>query len=242
MSATISLTQSQIFTGLGAVLHSFGLVPPTIQIVQGQVNRVPSPAGSDYIVLWPIARNRLAMNIDTQTDIQCIGAIFNNVLTATSVPIGPLAQGQTIYGTGVAAGCQIVNQINGPTGGAGTYTTTPTANATGTFYCGTSAKMQETEVTIQADVHGPNSADNSARIQTLFRDQFGCDAFAATGVALAPLYTSDPRQTAFENGEQQVEERWSIDLTMQANVTITVTQQFADKLQATATSVATIPA
>ena len=54
---------------------------------------------------------------------------------------------------------------------------------------------------------------------------------------LAPLYTSTPRQMPFDNGEQQVEERWVIDLCMQANVTITTTMQFAPALTAITTAV-----
>jgi hypothetical protein len=182
MPTMISLTETQIFTALRSVLGAFGLAPSDpeqpVQIIRGQVNRVPEPARPDFVVLWPITRDRLAMNITT-------------------------------------------------------YDGAPNP--------GTAAIMQETEVTIQADVHGPFSADNAARIQTLFRDQFAMDAFAASGLPLTPLYTSDPRQMPFDNGEQQVEERWTIDLCMQADVTITVPQQFAITLTGTATPVEALP-
>ena len=49
--------------------------------------------------------------------------------------------------------------------------------------------------------------------------------------------TPAPRTLGFENGEQQTEERWSIDLCLQANVTITTTMQFADQLAASVVSV-----
>lgn len=240
LSATISLTQSQIFVALGSVLQTFGLVSSVpgqaVDIIRGQVNRVPEPASVDFVVLWPLSRARLAMNVDTLSDNQITGSITNNVLTVTAVAQGFVAPGQSVFGTSIATPCQIICQTSGATGGIGTYSTTPTANvASGTLFCGTVAAMQETEVTIQADVHGPASADNAARIQTLFRDQFGVSAFLSTGIALAPLYTSDPRQTPFDNGEQQVEERWSIDLCMQANVTVTTPMQFADELTMTTT-------
>jgi hypothetical protein len=61
------------------------------------------------------------------------------------------------------------------------------------------------------------------------------------GFALTPLYTSEPRQLVFDNGEQQMEERWVIDLCMQADVAITTTMQFADQLAVTVTPVSTLP-
>ena len=242
MSASVSLTQTQIFTALVTVLGQFALISSIpnipVPIIRGQVNRTPEPAQPDYVVLWPISRNRIAVNIDSWVDAQIVGSITSNVLAVSAVLQGVAAAGQSIYGAGVTPGCQITRQLTGPAGGVGTYSVTPTAPVSSeTLYVGTLTSMQETEVTIQADVHGPNSADNSIRISTLFRDQFAVSAFAVTGIALSPLYTSNPRQMPFDNGEQQVEERWIIDLCMQANIGITVTQQFADALNVTITSV-----
>lgn len=247
MSATVSLNQTQIFTAARAVLMQCGLAAAvdgqTVEIIRGQVNRVPEPAGPDFVVMWPIARDRLAMNIDTWDDVNVTGSIDANILTVTNVHVAPVEAGQILYniaGT-ITAGCQVVRQLSGPAGGVGTYQLTPVgALSTGLIYLGTITALQETEVTIQADVHGPASADNAARIATLFRDQFGVSAFEAQGLALSPLYTSEPRQIPFDNGEQQVEERWVIDLCMQANVGITTTMQFADKLKATVTPVETL--
>jgi len=241
MSATVSLTQTQIFTALVAALGMFGLTSAAggnVPIIRGQVNRVPEPTAADFVVLWPVLRDRLAMNIDEWSDTQITGSISGTALTVTAATPGILYVGQTLYGSNVPAGLQIAAQTAGTPGGIGTYTVNAAATVTSTtLFCGTLAATQETEVTIQADVHGPAAADNAARIATLFRDQFGVDAFAAQGIALAPLYTSDPRQMPFDNGEQQVEERWVIDLCMQANVTITTTGQFADQLAATAEAV-----
>jgi hypothetical protein len=173
-SITISPTQTAVFTALVAVLNTFGLAPAnsaqSVVVIRGQVNRVPEPPGADYVVLWPLTRQRLATNIDQ-------------------------------YGTA------------------------------------TISRTEKLEVGIQADVHGPASADNATLISTLFRSQFAVDAFTAQGLPVAPLYADDPRQTAFENGEMQVEERWSVDLTMQVDVTVTSPQDFATTLTATAIDV-----
>ncbi len=97
--------------------------------------------------------------------------------------------------------------------------------------------LQETEITIQCDVHGPASGDNAQRISTLWRDQFAVSAFENLGLAISPLYTSDPRQMPFTNGEQQWENRWVIDLCMQADIAVTTPMQFADQLHAAVTPV-----
>lgn len=84
---------------------------------------------------------------------------------------------------------------------------------------------------IQLDVHGPLGADNAWRISGLFRSSYACDQFAAGSVkGMTPLYMEDPRQLPFITGEQQYEDRWIIETQIQANVTITVPQDFAAAL------------
>jgi hypothetical protein len=46
------------------------------------------------------------------------------------------------------------------------------------------------------------------------------------------LYAGDPRQVPFINGEAQWEERWTLDVALQANQTVQVSQQFADEVDA----------
>lgn len=246
MSATVSPSQSQMFTALVSVLTTFSLAGADgnpAEIIKGQVNRTPQPSGQDMVVLWPIARDRLAMNIDTTEDVTVTGAITDNVLTVSDVTIAPVQAGQILYniaGT-VTPGCQVIRQLTGTPGGAGTYQLSPTAPVgSGTIYLGMISALQETEFTVQADVHGPLAGDNAARIQALFRDQYAVDGFLAAGIALTPLYTSDPKQIPFDNGEQQVEERWVIDLCMQADIAVTTTMQFADQLKVTVTPVETL--
>ena len=91
----------------------------------------------------------------------------------------------------------------------------------------TRTDTQETEITIQLDVHGPHSADNSTVVSTLFRSGVACEAFAATGLPIAPLYSTDPRQLVFVNSEDQFEDRWTFDVVLQANIDVTTPQQFA---------------
>ncbi|CAG4887976.1 phage neck terminator protein [Paraburkholderia saeva] len=102
---------------------------------------------------------------------------------------------------------------------------------------GTRNAMQSIKARIQIDVHGPNSADNSAIISTLFRDEYACDAFAAVNPDIQPLYCEDPKQMPFINGENQYEQRWIIDAAIQYNAVTAVPQDFADTLDVNIVSV-----
>lgn len=85
---------------------------------------------------------------------------------------------------------------------------------------------QAVMTTIQLDVHGPLGGDNSVIITTLFRDSFATQFFKNLGLGLAPLYTDDPRQMPFINGEQQMEDRWVFNAYLQANAIVTLSQDF----------------
>lgn len=93
--------------------------------------------------------------------------------------------------------------------------------------------MQKIRVTFQVDVHGPSSADNVQIISTFFRDYVATDYFSSlTGADAQVLYASDPKQLPFINAEQQFEDRWSIDLNIQANQVATLPQDFFDQAEA----------
>lgn len=86
------------------------------------------------------------------------------------------------------------------------------------------------QVMIQCDVHGPAGADNAWLIVTALRSSWGCQRFAEVNPAIQPLYVQDPTQVPFVNGEQQFEDRWNVDVVLQANANITFTQDFANQL------------
>jgi hypothetical protein len=154
------------------------------------------------------------------------------VLTVASVTFGTILVGAPVYDPAgnVTAGTAITALGTG-TGGAGTYLVTPSQTvASASLYAGVTASTAPTRVTVQLDVHGPNGAENTQIISTLLRDEIGCEAFAATGLDVQPLYASDPRQMPFINAERQFENRWTIDAVLQANPVVTVPQQFADAL------------
>ena len=102
--------------------------------------------------------------------------------------------------------------------------------------------MSPRKVSVQLDVHGPNSADNAEIIATLFRDEYGVSAFALSGYDVTPLYCDTPHQIPFLNENQQIEERWVVDAHVQTNPIITLSQDFAAALDLDLVSVdATYP-
>ena len=167
MAVTVTPTQTDILTALRSFL--IAVLPTGIEVVRGQINRVPQPLDADFVVMTPLSRERIETNIDSYAD---------------GFPDAP----------------------------------------------GVRTTLQPTRVTVQLDIHGPDSADNAQIITTLFRDEYGCDAFRLSGFDITPLHTSDPRQLAFINAEAQYEDRWSLDVVMQANPVVTSAQQFAGTL------------
>ncbi len=233
----ISITETNVFTALKSVLQTFGLQTaagaalPAAQIVKGQVNRVPEPQATDFLVIWPLMRNRLATNIDEWFDNSFTGSITANVLAVSVVQKGSVVIGLPIYGAGIASGCRVMSQVSGTPGGIGVYSVSATPNvASEIIYGGEYDATQYTEMVIQCDVHGPASADNAQRISTLIRDMYGVQAFQDVSDGITPLYTDDPRQLPFTNAEQQWEDRWVVDIHLQVNIELTLSQQFADVL------------
>jgi hypothetical protein len=181
--------------------------------------------------MWSLLRPRLATNEHSKVDIAFVGSITNLVLTVSEVISGSLSSGLLISGDGVAASTQLGSQISGTAGGAGTYNVSPTQNvASTTMQAGYQSVLQRTQANIQLDVHGPSATENAQMIATLFRDYYATELFAASGFDIQPLYVNDPKKIPFINGEQQYEDRWTLDVVLQINPVVNVQQQFADTL------------
>lgn len=234
MILSLSPTQSDINSTLRSFLLGLSLsctapqVKP-IEIVLGQPNRVAEPAGSDYLVFTPILRKRLSTNVDGYVDAVFAGSITGTTLVIDSVTAGVLNVGATVFGVGVAVDTLVSSQVSGSPGGVGTYTVNNSQTvAPETLAAGSINFLQPTQVSVQIDVHGPNSADNAQTIATLFRDNYGVESFASSGFDVVPFYADDPKQIPFINAEEQLEVRWMIQAEMQANQVIAgVPQQFA---------------
>ena len=234
MAYALSLTQSQSLAALRTVLLQ--ALPSGIECVQGEDNLVSEPVSPDFVVFWPILRTRLETNTNTASDCAFTGSVASTVLTVSSIGLGPInvAANPTLYGPTVASGTQIMAQLTGAPGGAGTYTVSISQSvASGPLAAGLVGMTAPTQLTVQIDVHGPNSADNVQVITTLMRSSYGVDLFAATGYDVTPLYASDPRQMPWQNAESQIERVWSCDAVLQVNSIVYVPQQYFSAVSVT---------
>ncbi len=225
----------------GSIVVDSSTMSTGVEIIQGQVNRVPEPKCADYVIMWVLRFPRLSTNVDDYADVTFTGEITGTVLTVTG-PLsgGNVQRGLSVFGAGVHAGTTINAYGNG-SGGLGTYSVVP-GQTVGpvTMAAGSKTATQSVEAVLQMDVHGPNSNDFSQIISTLFRDEYATEAFAALNAAVAPLFADDPKQMPFTSGEQQYENRYIIEAHLQVNQTVTVSQQFADELEVITQSVDTL--
>jgi len=235
VAATISLTESQALTALRSFL--IGALPSGTDVIRGQVNRVPEPAGPNFIVFWPIRQERLSTNVVTYTDAEVTASIAGTLATVTQVISGALQSGGTLIdGSGViAANTVISGQLSGSLGGTGTYRVAPSQTVSSeTMFSGRRLDLVPTMLTVQLDVHGPASGDNVRVIEGLFRSEYGTTAL---GPEVVPLYCEVPKQVPFINAEQQYEDRWTMDASVQVNPVIGTPQQFATELEMTLVAV-----
>lgn len=80
---------------------------------------------------------------------------------------------------------------------------------------------------IQIDCYGVDSGDWASILQMGFRDQFAFDLM----VNSKPLYADDPIQLPLVNGEEQYEERWTLQLALEYTPAVTLPMQFATSLK-----------
>jgi len=233
---SLSVTESNVFAALRAFL--LAILPAGVEVVKAQANLVPPPAGTDYVTMTPLLRQRLEWNIADYSDTSFTGSISGDTLTVTEILIGTIEIGTAIVSNGVAANTIITAADAVNPDGTGTYTVSQSQTvASQKMAAGTKTVLQPTQVSVQLDVHGPNSGDNAQIITSLFFDPYATDAFQLSGYDVAPLYADDPKQIPFINAENQYEDRWVVTAYMQANPTITLPQQFADELETTVTEV-----
>ena len=206
-----------------------------VTVIAGQQNRAAEPANPYFAVLTPISFRRLATNVDGSADCKFAGSISGTTLTVTAVDAGTLAAGATVFGTGVAAGTRVVQQLSGsPPGGAGTYQVSPSQTAAAqTFSAGRNTLTQTAEIMVQIDLHSPDSlaGDFAQTVSTALRDEYGVDFFAGLAAPLngvVPYHADDPRQVPFINAEQQWEFRWTLDAVLGIDQVVAVPQEYAD--------------
>lgn len=78
----------------------------------------------------------------------------------------------------------------------------------------------------QVNFYGEGSSDSAQVACTLLRDEYGSNFMRPLFVGV--LDVSDPRQLPLVDGEMQYQERWMVEVMLQANPAIVTAQQFAD--------------
>lgn len=235
---TLSLTEANVFQAFGTFLQE----TTTLKVIRGQVNRVAEPEG-DFVVMWPLSQQRLATNITSYYDSEFTGSISGTTLTVTAVTRldgNGIQPGQWLTDTSgtLDASTVVVKQLTGTTGGVGTYEVSVSqAVASETMYADQRADMVQTEIGIQIDIHGPNSADNCRIIECLDFSSLGEGIVQSLGFDLDLLYCGNARQVPFINAARQFEERWTMDCLLQTNPVVGNAQQFADVLDITVVNV-----
>jgi hypothetical protein len=227
----VNLTEAQIFKALGLFLTD--VLPASTPVFKAQTNRVPEPRETNFVSMTPILRERLETNVDSYASAQDVQVLTFAVLTTTPVVGdtvvngGATARGVVTAVTGASVTVNTLAQQYFAIGDVVSNTTHAgvVGTMTGLAY-GSATSMQPIKMTIQLDIHGPLAGDNAQVISTLLRDTYGVDQFATSGFDVTPLYTSDPKQLPFINGEEQVELRYVVDVALQCNPVVTIPQQY----------------
>lgn len=117
-----------------------------------------------------------------------------------------------------------------PLGQIGLSTNRVQYDDNGTYGDGKQLTQRSTQWPCQIDCYGERASEFASIIGTLVRSDYACDWFRENGPVLTPLYCSEPKQTAMINGEQQYEDRWTLDFIGQFNPTVTTRQDFYDSI------------
>lgn len=94
----------------------------------------------------------------------------------------------------------------------------------------TQINQQSKQWMAQIDCYGVSAGDNAAMLSEMVRTPYAAGSFATGGLGIQPLYASDPRQLPFVTGEDEYQERWTFEISLQYNPQVTVPQEFADAL------------
>lgn len=226
MPAIVSHGDVEILSAVRSVL--LDLLPSGVEVIRAQSNRVPQPLSPDHCVLTPLRRERISTNIDTDIDIKLIGEIAGTTLIVESG--GTLRAGYVLFGLGLAPRTVVIEALAQDD----TYSVDPaqTVAPGSRIYAGRHSVLQAVDIAYQCDVHGPNSDANAIAIATAWRDEALCRRMRETAgpIELQPLHADDPRQVPFINAESQWEDRWIVELHVQANIDVSLDQQFADEV------------
>lgn len=108
----------------------------------------------------------------------------------------------------------------------------PLETNTDTWTDTTKTVLRPVQMNFQVDCYGEKSGDRAQSISMLFRDDYACQSFLAYGLGIQPLYAGDAQQIPLISGEDAYVERWTFELALQVNPTVSFPIQTADTLTA----------
>jgi hypothetical protein len=79
-----TVTQQNVFVAVRGFLQS---LLPGVDVIQGQINRVPSPAADNYVVMWPLFQEALATNLQAYQSPDAGPLGTSSYLQATKVTL-----------------------------------------------------------------------------------------------------------------------------------------------------------
>src|SRR5215813_14172594 len=100
MAYNLNFTESGIQTALRTFLTT--ILPNGTPVIRGQANRVAEPSANDYVVMWPLFRERLETNVDLFVDTLFTASLAGGsslsygTLTVTSLTFGTITIGNTV--------------------------------------------------------------------------------------------------------------------------------------------------
>jgi hypothetical protein len=95
------------------------------------------------------------------------------------------------------------------------------------MYASSRFDLVATQLTAQVDWYGPNAWANAQAVETTFRSSLGTQVIEGLNSQLTALYCDSARQVGYVDGEQQWEDRWMSELTLQLNPTVLTLQEAA---------------
>jgi hypothetical protein len=82
---------------------------------------------------------------------------------------------------------------------------------------------------LQLDLHGPDSCTLATIAAHMWRSNWAC--VNVDSRYISPLFADDPHQAPFINGENQYENRWVVNIYLQANPVVSTPQDFMASLE-----------
>ncbi|WP_244577354.1 phage neck terminator protein [Escherichia coli] len=102
---------------------------------------------------------------------------------------------------------------------------------TGDASTSTMSYAEVRQADIQVDFYGDNAGDRAVAVETLFASDYAWSKIKSLDARLSPLYSSPAIQAPMINAEDQWEERYLLTLSLQAHITVSLSQDYFDKAE-----------